>query len=606
MSTDEVSPSSSSPRAAIPALRLPSSSEAVHGASSPGSGDVHHMRMPVSPSPRLPPLPHVTPSLDKGEKSRSTSGVVPKTRSSNRHIHTSGHSSDANGHSRRRSGSHHHKEKGSRDRKEEGDGGASDGAGGSSSHRSARSHSNAAVSSHKSSDTLSVDDESVEFGSASVGGPVRKHRKGLPKVSSTPTLPMSPSTFAGTSSEQVLARSAVPYSEVFPVRDTAVVGPKHFQKLKLLGRGGIGKVYLVLLRGTDRLYAMKQLTKEDIFSRNKIQRVMTEREILATASHPFIVTMYASFQTTHRLCFVMEYCAGGEFFRVLQRQPQKRLRESAARFYAAEVVLALEYLHHVGFIYRDLKPENILMRANGHIALTDFDLSKQAHAVSPRVVQQQLSLMDKMKHLALSKGSRASSALNLLDIVDSEPVLSVSTTSFVGTEEYISPEVVNGNAQSSAVDWWTLGILVYEMLCGTTPFKGSIADDTFSNIVKEKLHWPDDVHVSTECKSVVKKLLRRDADKRLGAENGASDIKRARWFAGINFPLIRNETPPIVPKTHDPHDLSQYRPLRDDEDDEAVPDDEGGGTRAGPFANFSIRRDSATLSRQDWIGEDSS
>lgn len=484
------------------------------------------MRMPVSPSPRLPPLPHVTPSLDKGEKSRSTSGVVPKTRSSNRRIHTSGHSSDANGHSRRRSGSHHHKEKGSRDRKEEGDGGASDGAGGSSSHRSARSHSNAAVSSHKSSDTLSVDDESVDFGSASVGGPVRKHRKGLPKVSSTPTLPMSPSTFAGTSSEQVLARSAVPYSEVFPVRDTAVVGPKHFQKLKLLGRGGIGKVYLVLLRGTDRLYAMKQLTKEDIFSRNKIQRVMTEREILATASHPFIVTMYASFQTTHRLCFVMEYCAGGEFFRVLQRQPQKRLRESAARFYAAEVVLALEYLHHVGFIYRDLvrwrlacvgvhlsvecwlggfagtlpgsfhgswcnlfscvsplqlacfpgpfysqphslssrlsgwrslthppcslwmartfpqqKPENILMRANGHIALTDFDLSKQAHAVSPRVVQQQLSLMDKMKHLALSKGSRASSALNLLDIVDSEPVLSVSTTSFVGTEEYISPEV---------------------------------------------------------------------------------------------------------------------------------------------------------------------
>lgn len=355
MATDEAAPSSSSPRAALPALRLPSSSEAMHVASSPGGGDAHHMRMPVSPSPRLPPLPHVAPSLDKGDKSRSTSGAAPKTRHSSRHMHTSGHSSDVNGHSRRRSGSHHHhKEKGSRDRKEEGDGGASDGASGSSSRRSARSHSNATVSSHKSSDALSVDDESADFGSASVGGHVRKQRKGLPKVSSTPTLPMSPSTFAGTSSEQVLARSAVPYSEVFPVRDTAVVGPKHFQKLKLLGRGGIGKVYLVLLRGTDRLYAMKQLTKEDIFSRNKIQRVMTEREILATASHPFIVTMYASFQTTHRLCFVMEYCAGGEFFRVLQRQPQKRLRESAARFYAAEVVLALEYLHHVGFIYRDL------------------------------------------------------------------------------------------------------------------------------------------------------------------------------------------------------------------------------------------------------------
>lgn len=357
MATDDAAPSPSSPRGAVPVLRLPSSSEAAHGASSPGTADSHTMRMPISPSPRLPPRPHVAPSLDKGDKLRSTSGAAAKTRHSNRHVHSSsGHSADVAGHSRRRSGSHHHhKEKSSRDRKDEGDGAASEGVSGSSSRRSARSHSNAAVSSHKSSsDTFSVDDESADFGSASVGGHVRKQHKGLPKVSSTPTLPMSPSTFAGTSSEQVLARSAVPYSEVFPVRDTAVVGPKHFQKLKLLGRGGIGKVYLVLLRGTDRLYAMKQLTKEDIFSRNKIQRVMTEREILATASHPFIVTMYASFQTTHRLCFVMEYCAGGEFFRVLQRQPQKRLRESAARFYAAEVVLALEYLHHVGFIYRDL------------------------------------------------------------------------------------------------------------------------------------------------------------------------------------------------------------------------------------------------------------
>lgn len=358
MATDGAENGPASPRGRLPTLRLPSS-DVPAGGPSPAVVDGHHMRLPVAPSPRLPPRPHVAPSLDKGEKARSGSTPAPptKTRSSRHTNATNGPTPDADAHSRRRSGSHHshhHKDKGSRDRKEGAEGGgAKEGGGDGASRRSGRSHSNAAGS-HKSPDPLGTDDASADFGSACMGGHGRKDRKGLPKVSSTPILPMTPSVCAGASSEQVLARSAVPYSEVFPVRDTAVVGPKHFQKLKLLGRGGIGKVYLVLLRGTDRLYAMKQLTKEDIFSRNKIQRVMTEREILATASHPFIVTMYASFQTTHRLCFVMEYCAGGEFFRVLQRQPQKRLREDAARFYAAEVVLALEYLHHVGFIYRDL------------------------------------------------------------------------------------------------------------------------------------------------------------------------------------------------------------------------------------------------------------
>lgn len=211
------------------------------------------------------------------------------------------------------------------------------------------------------------------------------------------------SVFPSYTNNVVLATVSVPYSEAFPVKD-AEIGPHHFTRLKLLGRGGIGQVFLVRLKDTDKLYAMKVLTKEEMIQRNKVKRVMTEREILATANHPFIVTMYASFQTADRLCFVMEYCAGGEFFRVLQRQPRRRLKEDAVRFYSAEVILALEYLHHMGFIYRDLKPENILMRENGHVALTDFDLSKQAHAVSPRVVQQQLSLSDKIKKsLSMSK-----------------------------------------------------------------------------------------------------------------------------------------------------------------------------------------------------------
>ncbi len=123
--------------------------------------------------------------------------------------------------------------------------------------------------------------------------------------------------------------------------------------------------------------------------------------------------------------------------------------------------------------------------------------------------------------------------------MNSEPVLPYRTNSFVGTEEYIAPEVVNGVSQSSAVDWWTLGILIFEMLTGTTPFKGNVADETFHKIVNHQLRWPDDVQVSADCKSLVRKLLRREPEKRLGSVNGASDIKASRWFKDFNFALIR-------------------------------------------------------------------
>lgn len=208
--------------------------------------------------------------------------------------------------------------------------------------------------------------------------------------------------------EKVLAKSGVKPSAAFPTGMEGI-GPQSFRKLKLLGKGGAGTVYLVVLRGTDLVYAMKELTKEDMIKRDKVLRVMTEREILASANHPFIVTMYATFQTSTRLCFVMDFCAGGEFFNVLARQPNKRLQESAAKFYAAEVLLALEYLHYLGFFYRDLKPENILMRDSGHIALTDFDLSKQAKAVSPQMIEHQRSVLEK---LSLLMGGKASSKLN--------------------------------------------------------------------------------------------------------------------------------------------------------------------------------------------------
>lgn len=214
-----------------------------------------------------------------------------------------------------------------------------------------------------------------------------------------------------------------------------------------------------------------------MIKRNKIKRALAEQEILATSNHPFIVTLYHSFQSEDYLYLCMEYCSGGEFFRALQTRPGKCISEDDARFYAAEVTAALEYLHLMGFIYRDLKPENILLHQSGHIMLSDFDLSKQSDpGGKPTMI--------------LGKGNGTSST-SLPTIDTKSCIANFRTNSFVGTEEYIAPEVIKGSGHTSAVDWWTLGILIYEMLYGTTPFKGKNRNATFANILREDIPFPD-------------------------------------------------------------------------------------------------------------------
>jgi len=322
-----------------------------------------------------------------------------------------------------------------------------------------------------------------------------------------------------------------------------------FEKVALIGRGDVGKVYLVKHKESGKFYAMKVLDKHEMIQRNKIKRVHTEREILSTADHPFIVTLHWSFQSPSHLYFVMEYCAGGEFFRMLQKQAGKCLKEDDVRFYAAEVLLALEYLHMKGFIYRDLKPENILLHETGHVMLTDFDLSKQAPGTATAQVIKKM--FEKPE-------------------IYSTPEL--QTNSFVGTAEYIAPEVIQGFGQSSSVDWWTFGILMFEMLFGHTPYKGKSQDDTFNHILDGELKFPDHPYhpVSSHCKSLIKKLLHSDPKKRLGAAHGSTDIKKHKFFEGkINFTLIRNLHPPMIPKLSGPTDTSYFRVIKDD-----VPDDE--------------------------------
>ncbi|CDK27178.1 unnamed protein product [Kuraishia capsulata CBS 1993] len=315
------------------------------------------------------------------------------------------------------------------------------------------------------------------------------------------------------------------------------VSPNSFEKIKLLGRGDVGKVYLVREKKTKKLYAMKILNKKEMIQRNKIKRALAEQEILATSNHPFIVTLYHSFQSEDYLYLCMEYCMGGEFFRALQTRKMKCIPESDAKFYAAEVTAALEYLHLMGFIYRDLKPENILLHQSGHIMLSDFDLSKQTNSnKEPEIV---LTSRNSSSHLPTGLDTKA--------CIDG-----FRTNSFVGTEEYIAPEVIRNKGHTSAVDWWTLGIFIYEMIFGTTPFKGATRNQTFSNVLKHEVQFPDHssshyASTTSNCRNVIKKLLIKDELKRLGSKNGAADIKAHPFFKNTQWALLRNQKPPMIP-----------------------------------------------------------
>ncbi|EJT97592.1 Pkinase-domain-containing protein [Dacryopinax primogenitus] len=324
------------------------------------------------------------------------------------------------------------------------------------------------------------------------------------------------------------------------------VGPSSFQKIKLLGRGDVGKVYLVREKKSSKLYAMKVLSKKEMIERKKIKRALAEQEILATANHPFIVTLYHSFQSEDFLYFCMEYCMGGEFFRALQNKPGKCLKEDEARFYAAEVVAALEYLHLIGCVYRDLKPENILLHQSGHIMLSDFDLAKQHTSV----------------------GGRPAGVLrtdpNGPPLVDTRTCISdFRTNSFVGTEEYIAPEVINNKGHTAAVDWWTLGILIYEMIFATTPFKSNNRLNTFTNVLNADPWFHPNAPVSPACKDIIFRLLDKHESTRLGSRSGASEVKNHKWFSKINWALLRNQTPPIVPSTSNGIDAVNFRMMRD-------------------------------------------
>ncbi|KAG6511477.1 hypothetical protein ZIOFF_029545 [Zingiber officinale] len=361
-----------------------------------------------------------------------------------------------------------------------------------------------------------------------------------------------------------------------------VLGLNHFRLLKRLGSGDIGTVYLSELSGTKCCFAMKVMDKVSLAGRKKLLRAQTEREILQCLDHPFLPTLYTDFETEKYSCLVMEYCPGGDLHTLRQRQPGKCFSEPAVRFYVAEILLALEYLHMLGVIYRDLKPENVLVREDGHIMLSDFDLSLRC-TVSPTLIKSSNTTYEPRRNnhgyciqpgcvepsciqpscaapttcffprLFPSKSKVRKQKLEIGNQISPLPELIAEPTdarsmSFVGTHEYLAPEIIKGEGHGSAVDWWTLGIFLYELLFGKTPFKGSGNRATLFNVIGQPLRFPEYPVVSFSARDLIRGLLVKEPQHRLAYKRGATEIKQHPFFEGVNWALIRCATPPDVPK----------------------------------------------------------
>eukprot|EP01017_Pseudomicrothorax_dubius_P028935 TRINITY_DN3482_c0_g1_i1.p1 TRINITY_DN3482_c0_g1~~TRINITY_DN3482_c0_g1_i1.p1 ORF type:complete len:363 (+),score=90.27 TRINITY_DN3482_c0_g1_i1:133-1221(+) len=295
------------------------------------------------------------------------------------------------------------------------------------------------------------------------------------------------------------------------------VNLESFHMMKVLGKGSYAKVVLVKKKDSGEMFAMKILKKDHIEKKRQVDHIQTERNVLVGVNHPFIIKLSYAFQNDRKLFFVLEYCPGGEMFYLLQKR--KVFNEEQAKFYVAQIVLAIEHLHSNNIIYRDLKPENVLIDGQGYIRVTDFGLSKQG--------------------IEGAQGAR----------------------SVCGTPEYLAPEVLAKTGHGKPVDWWTLGAIVYEMVTGLPPFYTSNREELFRRIRNDPLPIPK--YFSEALKSLLDGLFQKDPEKRLGSgRDGANNIRKHPWFSTIDWDaLYRKEIkPPFIPKLKNEMDLSNFDP----------------------------------------------
>ncbi|CAN4104379.1 unnamed protein product [Withania somnifera] len=319
----------------------------------------------------------------------------------------------------------------------------------------------------------------------------------------------------------------------------------HLKLHRLVGSGNLGRVFLCRLRDYDHANFALKVIDRDSLTAKKLTHVQTEAEILSSLDHPFLPTLYAHLEVSHYTCLLIDFCANGDLHSLLRKQPGYRLPVESVRFYAAQVLIALEYLHSLGIVYRDLKPENILIREDGHIMLSDFDLCFKSE-VSPKLDFTTTRVQNEAKRRHSCYGDRLKEE-TVTEFI-AEPT-SAFSRSCVGTHEYLAPELISGAGHGNGVDWWAFGVLLYELLYGTTPFKGKSKECTLRNIASSKgvKFYIDKNHGDdTEARDLIEKLLVKDPRRRLGCARGATDIKRHPFFAGIKWPLIRTYRPPEV------------------------------------------------------------
>ena len=288
-----------------------------------------------------------------------------------------------------------------------------------------------------------------------------------------------------------------------------------FQIMKVLGRGSFGKVCLVQYKPTKEFYAMKSLKKDVLLDQDQVESTILEKKILQSLDHPFLVGMVFCFQTEERIYFIMPFIRGGELFQHLRTE--KFFKEDKARFYAATIGMALDYLHNNGIIYRDIKPENILIGEDGYLKLIDFGMAKMV------------------------KGNE-------------------KATSFCGTPEYLAPEIITGEGHNRAADWWSYGILLFEMLCGIPPFYCENTERMYDLITNAELRFPKRIQLSDNAKDLIKKLLIKKQDKRLGINKGFEEIKTHPFFQGFDFDALLNKKmeAPFKPKLSGKLDVGNF------------------------------------------------
>uniref|UniRef100_A0AAQ5ZIN6 non-specific serine/threonine protein kinase n=1 Tax=Amphiprion ocellaris TaxID=80972 RepID=A0AAQ5ZIN6_AMPOC len=338
-----------------------------------------------------------------------------------------------------------------------------------------------------------------------------------------------------------------------------------FETIKLISNGAYGAVYLVRHKETRQRFAMKKINRQNLVLRNQIQQAFVERDILTFAENPFVVSMFCSFETRRHLCMVMEYVEGGDCANLLKNMGP--LPVEMTRMYFAETVLALEYLHNYGIVHRDLKPDNLLITSMGHIKLTDFGLSK-------------IGLMNMTTNLYeghMEKDTR--------EFIDKQ---------VCGTPEYIAPEVILRQGYGKPVDWWAMGIILYEFLVGCVPFFGDTPEELFGQVVSDEIIWPEGGDaLPADAQDLITRLLRQSPLDRLGT-GGASEVKQHPFFLGLDWNGLLRQKAEFIPQLEAEDDTSyfdtrsdRYHHLASDEDEET--NDEESSLEIRQFSSWSHR-----------------